>query len=139
VCVCVCVCVSPLSLVGNGSVKVPFIIARQRLGKNPLIIARQRLGKNPPIVATQRLGKNSLMVRNAELVGTCFTCRISFLFGIQQPTMIYRATIDFVSKITYSRSVVYDKLCAFSSHRFLIVFLCLITFNKAYITFVQGS
>jgi hypothetical protein len=29
-------------------VYIPFIVARQPLGKNPLIIARQRLGKIPP-------------------------------------------------------------------------------------------
>jgi hypothetical protein len=36
----------PLSLLGNGSVKIPHIVARHRLGKNPLIVARQRLSKN---------------------------------------------------------------------------------------------
>jgi hypothetical protein len=34
VCVCVCVCVSPVSLLDNGSVKIPPIVARQRLGRN---------------------------------------------------------------------------------------------------------
>jgi hypothetical protein len=42
---CVCVCVSPLSLLGNGSVKISAIVARQRLGKNSGIAARQRLGR----------------------------------------------------------------------------------------------
>jgi hypothetical protein len=31
--------------------------------------------------------------------------RISLLFGIQQPKVVYRATIDFISKVTKSRSV----------------------------------
>jgi hypothetical protein len=50
-CLCVCArpraCVyAPLSLLGNGSVKIPFIVARQRLVKNVPIVARQRLGIN---------------------------------------------------------------------------------------------
>jgi hypothetical protein len=73
----VCVCLSPLSLLGNGSVKVPLsllgngsvkspVTVRQRLGKNPLIVARQGLGKNPPIVTRQRLGRNVTAVTNAH-------------------------------------------------------------------------
>jgi hypothetical protein len=46
VCVCVCVCLSPLSLLGNGSVKIFLTVARRRLCKNPPIVARQRLGRN---------------------------------------------------------------------------------------------
>jgi hypothetical protein len=53
-CLCVCVCVSP------------FIVPRQRLGKNPLNVARQRLGKNPPIVARQRLSRNVNAVTNTH-------------------------------------------------------------------------
>jgi hypothetical protein len=58
------VCVSPLSLLGNGSVKISPIFARQRLDKNSLIIARQQLGENPPVVARQRLGRNVTAVTN---------------------------------------------------------------------------
>jgi hypothetical protein len=39
-CACVCVCVSP------------FIVARQRLGKNPPIVARQLLGRNVAVTNT---------------------------------------------------------------------------------------
>jgi hypothetical protein len=53
-------------LLGNGSVKIPSIVAGQWLGKNILIVARQRLGKNPPIVARQRLGKNVTPVTNTH-------------------------------------------------------------------------
>jgi hypothetical protein len=75
---CVCVRVSPLSLLSNGSVKIPLlllgkgsikktlIVARQWLGKTPLIVARQRLGKNLPIVATQRLGRNVTAITNTH-------------------------------------------------------------------------
>jgi hypothetical protein len=71
----VAVCASPVSLLDNGSVKIPFpllgngsvknlpIVASKRLGKNPPIVSRQRLGKNPPIVARQRLRKNPPIVR----------------------------------------------------------------------------
>jgi hypothetical protein len=62
---CVFVCVSPISLLGNGSVKVPYF-ARQLLGKNSLIVAGQQLGKNPPIVARQRLGRNVTAVTNTH-------------------------------------------------------------------------
>jgi hypothetical protein len=48
-CVDVCLCI-PLSLLGNGSVIIPFIVARQRLGKNPPIVARQRLSGNVTVV-----------------------------------------------------------------------------------------
>jgi hypothetical protein len=34
-CLCVCVCLC-----------IPFIVARQRVGKNSLIVARLRLGRN---------------------------------------------------------------------------------------------
>jgi hypothetical protein len=34
------------SLLGNGSVKNPLTVARQRIGKNPHIDARQRLARN---------------------------------------------------------------------------------------------
>jgi hypothetical protein len=40
------VCVSPVSLLGNGSAKLPLIVARQRLDKNSPTVARQRLGRN---------------------------------------------------------------------------------------------
>jgi hypothetical protein len=39
------------------SLRIPSIVARERLGKNPLIVPRQRLGKSPLVVARQRLGK----------------------------------------------------------------------------------
>jgi hypothetical protein len=65
-CVCVCVCVSPLSLLGNSSVKNFLIVARQLLGKNPPIVARQRLCKNPSIVARQWLGRNVTAVTNTH-------------------------------------------------------------------------
>jgi hypothetical protein len=45
---------------------IPFIGARQRLGKNTLIVDRQRLGKNLPIVARQRLGGNVTAVTNTH-------------------------------------------------------------------------
>jgi hypothetical protein len=38
-CACVCVCVSPLSFLGESSVKIPPIVARQRLGRNVTAIA----------------------------------------------------------------------------------------------------
>jgi hypothetical protein len=36
-----CLCI-PLLLLGNGSVKSPYV-TRERLGKNPSIVAKQRL------------------------------------------------------------------------------------------------
>jgi hypothetical protein len=44
----------------------PFIVARQRLGKNPFIVAKQRLGKSSCIVARQRLGRNVTAVTNTH-------------------------------------------------------------------------
>jgi hypothetical protein len=41
-----CVCVPPLSLLGNGSVKIPSSLLGNCSLKNPLIVARQRLGRN---------------------------------------------------------------------------------------------
>jgi hypothetical protein len=52
--VCACLC-------------IPFIVARQRLGKSPFIFARQQLGKNHPIAARQRLGKNFPIVARQRL------------------------------------------------------------------------
>jgi hypothetical protein len=46
VCVYVCVCVCPLSLPGNGSVKIPLSMLGNGSVKNPPNIARQRFGKN---------------------------------------------------------------------------------------------
>jgi hypothetical protein len=45
---------------------IPFIVARQRLGKSILIVAGQRLGKNYSIVARQRLGINVTAVTNTH-------------------------------------------------------------------------
>jgi hypothetical protein len=68
VAVSLCVCVSPLSLLGNGSVKNAPIVASQWLGKNPLIVPRQRLGKNSPMAARQRLGRNVTAVTNTQAI-----------------------------------------------------------------------
>jgi hypothetical protein len=43
---------------------------------------------------------------------------ISLLFDIHQPTMVYRITIDFVSRITQSWPVVHEKVRAMSLRRF---------------------
>jgi hypothetical protein len=61
---------------------------------------------------------------------TLLAGRISFLFGILQPIIVYRATIVFVTKVKYSRSPLYDKVCAILLHRFIIAFLCLVTFKN---------
>jgi hypothetical protein len=45
---------------------IPFIFARQLLGKNPLMVAGQRFGKNPLVVARKRLGKNVTAVTNTH-------------------------------------------------------------------------
>jgi hypothetical protein len=42
--------------------------------------------------------------------------RIS-LFIIHKPSVLYRTTIDFVSKVTYSRSIACGKVCAVSLYR----------------------
>jgi hypothetical protein len=48
--------------------------------------------------------------RKVSLLETGFIGHMDFiLFGIQQPTTTYRATIDLFSKITYSRSLVCEK------------------------------
>jgi hypothetical protein len=46
-------------------------------------------------------------------------CRKRYLslFGIQQPTMVYPTKIDLFSKVTRSRSVVYEKVSTMSFHR----------------------
>jgi hypothetical protein len=62
-----CVSVYPLSLLGNGSVKVPLSLIRNGLVKNPAIVARQRLCKSPPIFARQRLGNHPLIVDKKRL------------------------------------------------------------------------
>jgi hypothetical protein len=54
-CVYVCVCL-----------RMPLIVAWQRLGKTPLIVARQRFGKYPPFLAKQRLGRNVTAVTNTH-------------------------------------------------------------------------
>jgi hypothetical protein len=66
VCVYVCVCVSPLSLLGNGSVKIPLSFLSNGLDKNPPIVARQWLGKSLLIVARQRLGRNLTALTNTH-------------------------------------------------------------------------
>jgi hypothetical protein len=38
--------------------------------------------------------------------------RALLFFGIQQPEAVNRATLDIVSKVTQSRSVLYAKVCA---------------------------
>jgi hypothetical protein len=49
--------------------------------------------------------------RDTHLVETVLTVRqISFLFGIQQATMLYRTTIGFVSKVTRSRSIIRENM-----------------------------
>jgi hypothetical protein len=41
---CVCVCISiPLSLLGNGSVKNPLIVAKQRFGRNVTAVTNTRI------------------------------------------------------------------------------------------------
>jgi hypothetical protein len=47
----------------------PFIIDRQRLGKNPLIVARQRLSKNVPAVMNAR--NNRLIVGRVVFYAVC--------------------------------------------------------------------
>jgi hypothetical protein len=58
--------------------------------------------------------------------------RMSFLFGTQQPTVVCRATVDLVSMVTYPRSILYsyEKLCAMSSHKFLLFVLLNILINS---------
>jgi hypothetical protein len=56
-CVRMCLCI-PLSLLGNGSVKIPPFVARQRLGKNLPIVARQLLGSVK--IALSLLGNGSV-------------------------------------------------------------------------------
>jgi hypothetical protein len=48
---------------------------------------------------------------------TLLVGRISLLFGIQQKSVVYRATIDLFSNETQSRSVLYQKVCAMFLHR----------------------
>jgi hypothetical protein len=47
------------------------------------------------------MSKSALLVR-----------RVSFLFGIQQPTRIYQETTDSRSRVGKSRQIVYRKICA---------------------------
>jgi hypothetical protein len=51
---CLCVCV-------RARLCIPFIIARQRLGKNPLIVARQRLGTNVTAVTNTQVTTEELL------------------------------------------------------------------------------
>jgi hypothetical protein len=59
---------------------------------------------------------------------------IALLFGLQQPTMICRATIDFVS-ITCSKSVVYKKVCAVSLHKVAYIILVMKTISLEVLTY----
>jgi hypothetical protein len=44
--VCVSVFEFPLSSLGDSSVKIPLIVARQRFDENPPIVAWRQLGRN---------------------------------------------------------------------------------------------
>jgi hypothetical protein len=49
-------------------------------------------------------------MRKVSLLETGFIAQTDLIpFGIQQPTTIYRTTIDLFSKVTYSRSLVHEK------------------------------
>jgi hypothetical protein len=65
-CVCMsaraCVCVSPLPLLELG--KSPLIVARQRLDKNPLGNGSVKI---PPVVARQQVGRNFTAVTNTHV------------------------------------------------------------------------
>lgn len=51
-------------------------------------------------------------MQSASAKQVLLVCQISMLLGTQQPTTVYQATTNFISKITASRSIVYEEVHA---------------------------
>jgi hypothetical protein len=77
--------------------------------------------------------------QNANFLETGFTGQTDFTVVRYS---VYRSTIDFVSKVTQSRPIVYDKVRAMSLHRFFFVYLdfdtlCTVKFLSKFICSTQ--